>query len=69
MSLISPALAGGFFTTSATWDAGTSGKEYIYILSLSFISSMNWHHSIEKYLVAINLFLSCDFWGGKWLYH
>ena len=42
---------------------------YIYILALSFISSVNWHHSIEKDLVAVNLFLNCDFGREKWLYH
>ena len=49
-SLISPALAGGFFTTSATWEAPVKYVAWFYVL-LCF-------HNLQKLSCAIDLIVS-----------
>ena len=36
VSLMSPALAGGFFTTSATWEAQYTNKDIVFLYSVTF---------------------------------
>ena len=58
-SLISPALAGGFFTTSTTWEANSHPRdcEMVYHCSFYFVSLMA--NDIEHLLM--NLLVTCIF--------
>ena len=40
VSLVSPALAGGFFVTSATWEASVKGVQIIIIETLSIVKDL-----------------------------
>ena len=53
-SLRSPALAGGFFITSATWEAPYI---YIYALFLRFTSHLVHHRAMRRVLCAVQLVL------------
>ena len=47
-SLMSPALASKFFTTSATWETPSLHHSCIYLkIWLSFKSSLNWWHHLR----------------------
>ena len=68
LSLISPALAGGFFITSATWKAQQRKKLWQLFGNKQFIFSgiiLGWilmKMSFTKCCVSTNMWFSLDFW-------
>ena len=57
-SLMSPALAGRFFTTSTTWKALNSKTYYNFLLLYIYISPIYIYLSIYIYLLYIYIYIS-----------
>ena len=59
MHLLSPALAGGFFTTSATWEArailGPTYKWYYMVSVFLFLTHFTYNESLQSHLCCCKL--------------
>ena len=70
MSLISPALAGGFLTTSATWEALSLVANFILIILRSLLKAQTQHASGPPPLLTVpqllNMLLPPTGLGSSW---
>ena len=58
-SLASPALAGGFFTSSATWDAQSGGQKYYKVnLNNNALGSCLTSPNLKYFTIPLCIFLS-----------